>query len=220
MTRTPRSSILRSYPVASHLRRLLLGIILATSAVVVDPPSESLAADEKDKSGAPEWREAYAGVRVGYLEVEDVDDGDLNLGFMAGVHLHRHLALGVSTDYHSSDFSLEDRETYALTLGLEVHFVKPKVAVHPFLFGGLGYYYSHVERENDFGDIVIDDINSEGGFHYGAGLDIVVYRDPAENVRLAINFEARKIFTEKEDDDDIEPDGFQFTVGLKIKGPY
>jgi hypothetical protein len=196
---------------ASKLSRVLVFLVLALAAA--DQP----AADEKDKSGAPEWREAYAGVRVGYLEVEDVDDGDLNLGFMAGVHLHRHLALGASIDYHSSDFSLEDRETYALTLGLEAHFVKPKVTVHPFLFGGLGYYYSHVEREDGFGDIVIDDINSEGGFHYGAGLDIVCCR--MEGDRLAISLEARKIFTEKEDDDDIEPDGFQFTVGLKIKGP-
>jgi len=179
--------------------------------------SGSLASEEEDKSRAQEWREAYFGVRVGHLEVEDVDEGDLTSGLMAGLRFHRYLGFAAALDYHDSEFSLENRATLALTLGLEVHFLKPKVAVQPYGVAGVGYYYAQVEREDEFGNILIDDVDSKAGFHYGAGLDVVVRREG--DYRLAINLETRRIFTDPEENDETEPDGFQLTVGLKLGVP-
>jgi len=185
-------------------------------AVVLVATSTALQADESGGSGRRNRMSNYIGARVGYLEIEDVDEGDLNIGVMGGYGLHRHAALAGALEYHSADFDLEDRSTFALTAGVEVYFFKEKVAVQPYLVGGIGYYHSEVRRTDDYGEVIIDDIDYEVGFHAGAGLDINCCSYEGE--RFLINLELRKIFSDPEENrEEVEPDGTQITLGLKVK---
>jgi hypothetical protein len=65
--------------------------------------------------------EIFVGGRVGYLEVEDVDKGSPIVGFVYGLQPHRHLAFKGTLDYHSANFSREERRTFALTASVEVY---------------------------------------------------------------------------------------------------
>jgi len=168
--------------------------------------------------GANDWREFYGGARVSYLEIEDVDDGDLNFGIFGGGRILRHVALTVGLDYHTADFDLENRETYALTAGLEIYPMKRKVAVQPYVLGGVGLYESKFRFVDCCGNVIAKDTEYEFGFHAGGGMDITLSRDGAD--RLALNLEVRWVYTDEESGtNQVEPDGRMIGIGLKFKGP-
>lgn len=189
---------------------------LMAALLLLGVPSGSLLAGDAGHGG--DWREVFGGARISWLEVEDVDDGDLNIGVFGGGRVLRHVAISGGLDYHTADFDLERRETYALTAGLEVYPMKRKVAVQPYLLGGAGLYFSEFKFEDCCGNVIVDDSELEFGFHAGGGMDITLTRDGAD--RLALNLELRRIFTDKErGNDQVEPDGTLIGIGLKIKGP-
>jgi opacity protein-like surface antigen len=157
--------------------------------------------------------EAFMGGRLGYLEVDEVDEGSPIIGFCGGFRFHPHLAVTGSLDFHTANYSLEDRWTLALTASLEVALVSNRFRVQPYGLAGLGAYMSSVERVDEFGSVTFDDTESDGGYHAGAGLDINLPEH-----EMAVNVEARWIFTQEEEDPrEVRPDGVQYTVGLRFE---
>lgn len=55
----------------------------------------------------------YAGMRVGYLRLDGVDAGSLNVGVLGGVYFAPRVAVEGSLDYHTPDFDTYGRSTYA-----------------------------------------------------------------------------------------------------------
>ena len=165
------------------------------------------------------WKRAtsFAGGRVGFLEIQDVDEGALNVGLMGGGYLGPHVALGASLDWHRSEFDPQERETFALTIGLEAYVLSYRYIIQPYFVGGLGLYRSETVFLDEFGEeIGRVDSETDFGFHAGTGMDINVGAD--EEGRIAINIEVRWIYSKPEPaGQDVEPDGAQITLGLRIK---
>lgn len=180
-------------------------------ALAQQPAGQEASADsEYDEI---EWYDIdyFIGGRIGYLEVEDVDEGSPVIGMIWGYHLHTHLAITGSLDYHTANYSLEDRWTLALAAGLEVYPLGRRFPVQPYAVGGVGVYTSRVERVNEFGDVVLDATESNSGYHAGGGVDITW-----GNRDVVLNLEARWLFTSEErDSEEVRPDGNQYTVGLR-----
>jgi hypothetical protein len=161
--------------------------------------------------------EVFVGGRLGYLEVEDVDEGSPIVGFIYGLQPHRHLAFKGALDYHSADFSREERRSLALTASLEVYPLSYWLPVRPHVLAGVGVYLSEVRRFNEFGDVSFDDTVSDSGYHAGVGLDIDCCRLES-GTRAIINLEARWMFTQEEEDTlEVRPDGVQYTAGVKFQ---
>jgi hypothetical protein len=172
------------------------------------------AAWAKEASKSRDWANPYLGGRLGYLEVEEVDEGDLNVGVVAGFPFHPQLALSIAVDFHEAEYDLESRETYALTGTLEAHLLAPRATVRPYGLVGIGYYYSAFEFEGPFG---VHDVDLDGGFHTGFGVDIRIKCCEGEAGPVMLNLEARKIFTRAERHSaEVEPDGRQITLGVKF----
>jgi hypothetical protein len=161
--------------------------------------------------------EIFVGGRVGYLEVEDVDKGSPIVGFVYGLQPHRHLAFKGTLDYHSANFSREERRTFALTASVEVYPLSYWLPVRPHVLAGVGVYVSEVRRFNEFGDVLFDDTASDGGYHAGIGLDIDCCWLES-GTRAIINLEARWMFTQEEEGTlEVRPDGVQYTAGVKFQ---
>ncbi len=192
-------------------------IVMLIVATLIAPTSLAQSAEGAEHASG-DWREIYFGGRLSWLEVEDVDEGDLNLGAFVGGRILRYVALNGALDYHSADFDLDSRETYALTVSIEAYPMKRKVSVQPYLLAGLGLYESRFEITDCCGNTIIDDTEYEFGVHAGGGLDIIIKRNGSE--RLALNLELRRIFTDEENEDDqVEPDGTLIGLGLKFRTP-
>ncbi len=157
----------------------------------------------------------YAGGRVGYLKLEGVDEGSLNLGLFGAWQPHPHLALVGAFDYHEADFDLQCRTTWAVSASLELYLLDQENRLQPYVVGGVGYYVS----QYDFEPVIVggDDHAREEGYHAGFGLDINTGQWDEDGDMVAINLDARWIFSEQEDDLQVEPDGFLFSVGVKVK---
>lgn len=160
--------------------------------------------------------EVFVGGHLGYLEVDDVDDGSPVVGIFYGLQPLRHFAIKGVLAYHSANFSNEERRTVALTLSVEAYPLSYWIPVRPRVLAGVGFYRSEVRRFNEFGDALFDDTESDGGYHAGVGLDIDLRRLSSET-RVMLNLEGRWIFTEEEDVDEVRPDGVQYTIGVKFQ---
>lgn len=160
--------------------------------------------------------DAYFGGRIGYLEVEEVDEGALNIGAMGGLYVLQQLGLSAAFEGHSASYDLEDRQTLALTLSGELHLVPIWSPFQLYGVGGVGYYLSKVASTDDYGNHVWRDEQGELGFHAGVGIEVDISRRH-EN-RTSFNVELRRIFSDPERNSDaVDPDGTQLTIGLKTK---
>ncbi len=156
---------------------------------------------------------AYVGARVGYLEVEGVDEGSFNFGLFGGFEVREFLAIEGSLDYHTAEYSLGNRSTAALQASVRVYPLPILHRFRPYAVGGVGFYVSDVDLGQETWERYTD-----GGFHAGGGLDIAV---PRHGLPPAVftTFDVRYLYTHKSEDDPrkVEPDGILATVGVKAR---
>ena len=165
----------------------------------------------------------YFGARVGYVELEEVDDdGSFNFGVMGGVFFFSHLAAEASIDFQVSDFEFEftdgttitfpeiERKTIALQAGLSF-MPFPEYQVRPYVLGGFGYYRSRYTSS----DLPRESV-SDSGYFTGLGVDLLGGQWNGDG---SLVVEARWLFTQKEQyaEQSVRSDGFTVTVGFRIK---
>ncbi len=145
------------------MKKLLFGILL----VILFIPSVYSAEIEREESYG------YFGVRVGYMEIDGIEDGgSANLGFTLGFRVSNPVAIEFSLDYHSSEFSAVDRTTYAFQASLLLYLTS-NTNVQPYLVGGGGYYISGYDYWIN-GYKYTDFTSHKFGGHLGAGIDIML----------------------------------------------
>jgi hypothetical protein len=171
----------------------------------------------------PLW---YVGGRVGYVELEEVDDdGSFNFGVMGGLFAASRLAIEASIDFQESEFPIPvtedlvittayiERETTALQAG--VSFMPfPDQQLRPYVLGGVGYYFSSYS-----GGGFPDETVSDSGYFAGLGLEMF---GGAWDGDAALVLEGRWLFTQKEGyaDESVQPDGYTVSIGFRVKfGP-
>jgi len=170
----------------------------------------------------------FAGVRGGFIELEDVDeDGSFNLGVFGAYQLFPALALEISLDFQLAEIYVEDeygsfevdfidRETTALQFGFNFSPVE-RGPFRPFFTAGVGYYYSqYTHQDYDWDGYGWDDHVGEGGFYTGVGADL--FGSPVSARGFSFTTEAHWLFTEREDRSDaVRSDGFIVTAGCKYR---
>jgi len=175
-------------------------------------------------AAAPSWarsrdRLPYIGARVGYLRVEDVDSGSLNVGLLYGVLFAPRVSLEASVDYHTPNYDNYSRSTYAFQASLYVHAFNARHAFRPYAVGGVGFYWNYYDPDDNF--LLAEDSRSDAGYHAGFGFDVTLGgrpdpNDPApvDRVPLSLTVDFRYLFTQ-DDPGGTESDGILATVGLK-----
>lgn len=196
-------------PWAEAAAAMRSGAGLLVAVVLVAFPATAFA-----QHGAP-----YTGARVGYLRVETVDAGSLNVGVLGGVYFAPRLAIEGSLDYHTPDFDDYGRTTYALQASVYVYPFTAKHAFRPYGVAGAGFYWNFYEADEGFG--LPEDNRTDGGFHAGFGFDVVIGKegDPsaggAPDRPICLTVDLRYLFTH-DDPGDVESDGLLATLGLKF----
>jgi hypothetical protein len=160
----------------------------------------------------------YAGARVGYLQVRDVDSGSMNIGIMGGFYFAPRVAFEASADYHTPDFDQYDRETLALQTSLYVYPFTAKHAFRPYGVAGVGFYWNYYTSEDSS---LPEDNRSDGGFHAGFGFDVLLTRQAdaampgTKEQPVALTIDVRYLFTQN-DPEGTRSDGLLATVGIKV----
>jgi len=158
----------------------------------------------------------YGGARVGYLEVDRVDSGSLNVGLLGGAYLLPRFALEGSVDYHSPDFDLFSRSTYAFQASLYFYPFTAKRAFRPYGVGGMGFYLSSFDYDATFSGATEDESRSDGGFHAGFGFDAALPRSQGADPRVYFTVDVRYLFTrDNPEQKGAAPDGLLATIGIK-----
>ena len=191
-------------------RVLSVCLVLALSIQPLPAESDESETDEP----AQEQSSFFGGARVGYLEVQHVDTGSLNVGFMFGYTFTPVFALEGSIDYHTAEFDLAGRETYAFQASAYLYPFDKLKHIQPYAVGGVGYYLSRYEFE-PFLNLDNEKVG-DGGFHAGFGIDIPVTEELAGSDDWRITIDVRYLFTQESESADIESDGFLLSVGFKV----
>ena len=180
------------------------------------------AAGAEAQEGIVEWNpwtpSPYWGARVGYLRVEGVDSGSLNVGLLAGYEALEWLAVEGSLDYHTSDYHESGRATWAAQANLRLYPLPFLRRFRPYVAGGIGYYYSDYDLYASESYSPSSAHEDDGGFHLGGGFDVAI--PPREDGQDSfVTFDARYLFTHKSEDDPrkIEADGILVTIGYKVR---
>jgi hypothetical protein len=209
----------------------LLAIFLTSTAPAIaleglPPPSEEtniVAVYPPEGEGGSRL---YIGLRLSYLEVKGLHEGDVNAGVVVGFRLSPHLALEGSYDSQLGDaFSGivlgRDYTIDALQATLVWYPASPRARFRPFVMGGAGYYTSQYENwswsssEGWISTRVSG--QSDRGFHAGGGFELSSRPDSP----LALVTDARWLYTGKDEADPgrVAPDGLLISVGIKVQLP-
>ncbi len=185
----------------------MLAVVLAASA--------AFAQEERPAAPPVPQHSAYAGVRIGYLEVEGVDSGSLNVGLTGGVEWRRAIAIEGSIDYHKPEYDQYARSTIALQLSLCLYPPPIGSRLRIYGVGGVGWYYSEYDVDPDVIDFG-DRSASDGGFHAGGGLEVRMGPDAGPSY-AAFVVDSRWLFTRKEQfPSEKRSDGILATVGFRF----
>ncbi|HEU4402725.1 MAG TPA: outer membrane beta-barrel protein [Candidatus Polarisedimenticolia bacterium] len=197
---------------------LLLSQVFVAAAQDDSPRPEEAAPAAGDEAAAPRHpdRYRYLGGRVGYLRVEGVDAGSLNVGLMFGYAFNTVLNLEGSIDYHEPQYDLYNRSTYAFQASLYVYPLPSLTRFRPYGVGGVGYYYSDYDFDPAF-PAVSDERAGDGGFHAGFGFDLLIpQNEPGQDFFFTVDL--RYLFTQPEPDQvTVKADGLLATLGLKFR---
>ncbi len=160
----------------------------------------------------------YFGVRAGYMEIDNMEDGgSANIGFTSGFRFNNPIAIEVSLDYHTSEFSDVDRTTYALQASLLLYLAPITARIQPYFLGGGGFYLSGYDYWTDSGYRRTDFTSHKFGGHLGGGIDFW----PTPDVSLTLD--VRYLFLQEETPEDAVADlngnidGILATIGAKFR---
>lgn len=137
----------------------LAGLLLGTSAMAQD-------------AGNDDYYAARPGVTLGgraaYYRPKDADSGTLNAGAQIRFHFTQVIAVEGSGDYRRNRFEGTNVDIFPLQASLLLY-LAPRWAVSPYLLGGVGWYYTHVQGSGGV-------TNHRYGPHAGAGLEAAFAR--------------------------------------------
>ena len=195
----------------AHGKTLFACVLLLLSCQPLLAESTETETSESDLSE----EQGYLGVRLGFLEVQHVDSGSLNLGFMFGHFFHPAFALEASLDYHTPEFDVAERETYALQASAYLDPFPSLAHLQPYVVGGVGYYLSRFEFEA-FSNLDNERVG-DGGSHVGFGIDFPLKGEHGGNEIQRLTLDVRYLFTEESASAEIESDGVLITFGFKAR---
>jgi hypothetical protein len=157
-----------------------------------------------DVAAQPNAGSIGLGVRGGWYKVNDADEGKFYGGIQARWRVLDWLAIEGSADYRAPSYYSNNRKvtSYPLLLSALVY-PFPKSYFSPYILGGGGLYYSHLENRNDYW-------NNAWGWHAGLGFDVPLYP------RLVLNVDARYTWLSFDENHfrDIDANGYTAAVGL------
>jgi len=108
------------------------------------------------------------GGRAMYFRPKDADHGTLNGGAQLRFHLTSVLALEGSADYRQSTFGVQTVDVFPVQASLMIYLL-PGLPVSPYILGGGGWYYTHVQGDGN-------STQNRFGPHAGAGLEAYLGR--------------------------------------------
>jgi opacity protein-like surface antigen len=182
----------------------LAGLMLAASM----PAAFPVWADDGDG----DRRAASFGPRATYNQPKDADDGEWYGGAQLRLYFSEVLGLEGSIDYRRNDFGDTEIDVYPVQASLLAYLMPGTIS--PFLLGGAGWYYTHVEGPGGF-----DETDSRFGFHAGGGVQLYL------NEYWSFDSTYRYIWLEEvasRDDDnnvlerDYDDSGHMVTIGLNL----
>ena len=191
----------------------LLSVCLLLMLSIQPLQAESI--ESETLASAPSQGHVFIGVRVGYLEVQHVDSGSLNLGFLLGHTFHPMFAIEGSVDYHTPEFDLAGRETIAFQASAYLYPFAGMTHIQPYAVGGVGYYLSRYEFE-PFLNLDNEKVG-DGGFHAGFGADISLNEGSGGGGGQSFTIDVRYLFTEESESAAIESDGVLVSLGFKLQ---
>ena len=152
------------------------------------------------------------GIRAGYVKARDADDGTWFGGVHIRIPLASSLAIEGSIEAHTNEFEDGDIEViqYPVQVTLLL-FLFPEWPVTPYLLGGVGWYYTHVEFSGDL-DGTDDETTHFFGGHLGFGVRLGV------GGSAVLNGDVRYIFAEPNEDelDEEDFDSIEFVIALSF----
>ena len=107
------------------------------------------------------------GGRAAYYRPKDADHGTLNGGAQLRLHLTSAVAVEGSADYRQNKFGGTTVDVVTVQASLMLY-LAPNWVVSPYILGGVGWYYTHVQGSNGS--------SNRYGPHAGAGLEVALDR--------------------------------------------
>jgi opacity protein-like surface antigen len=145
-------------------------VLAAPRAASAQPDADSpYASTSSDDFGyAPA---AVSGVTFGgrgsYFRPKDADSGDWDGGAQLRLHFTPVLGVEGSADYRQNKYGGTTVDVIPVQASLLVY-LTPGWPVSPYLLGGVGWYYTHVQGSSDW--------QNRYGPHAGAGLEVALSR--------------------------------------------
>jgi opacity protein-like surface antigen len=109
------------------------------------------------------------GGRAAYIDPKD-GDGQWFGGAQVRLHLSKIFAIEGSADYRQNKFGSTTTDTFPVQVSA-LAYLLPGKRLSPFVLGGGGWYYTHVNGPNGF-----DNTQNRFGFHAGGGLQWFISR--------------------------------------------
>ena len=167
------------------------------------PEPRSLAESESSFSIGP---------AVGYLQARGADRGTWFGGVQARLHFARILAAEASISFHSSRY--EDGDVVVTQVPVQLTaflYPFPDGPIRPYILGGVGWYYTHIQYDDSFSTIS-DETEHFFGVHLGAGVELML------GPRTSLDLNVRYIFINATNQAviDQEFNYWQLTLGLNF----
>ncbi|HMK64255.1 MAG TPA: outer membrane beta-barrel protein [Thermodesulfobacteriota bacterium] len=144
------------------------------------------------------------GVRGGWYKIRDADEGKFYGGIQARFRVMPWLAIEGSTDYRAPSYYSGGRKitSWPFLVSALIYPI-PKSFFSPYILGGGGLYYSHLENSTSY-------YNNAWGWHAGLGFDVPLYK------RLILNVEARYTWVSFDENNfrDINGNGYTVAAGV------
>ncbi len=180
--------------------------VLACLAVLASVVPARAATDEGVTVGS------RAGVSLGgramYFRAKDADDGSLNGGAQLRVHLGPVFAIEGSADFRQDKFGGTTVDSIPAQASL-LAYLFPGQRLSPYILGGAGWYYTHVQSP-------YDSTTHRFGPHAGAGVEWFLNR------HWSVDADGRYVWLSRFRTQDaahplgrdINPSGYMLTAGL------
>jgi opacity protein-like surface antigen len=152
------------------------------------------------------------GPAAGYLRTRGADRGTWFGGVQARLHFLDILAAEASITFHRNEYDSGDVivTQYPVQLTAFLYPI-PEGPVRPYLLGGVGWYYTHVNHRGLF-SLVPDKTEQVFGEHLGAGVELML------GPRVSFDADVRYIFLNPTNDQVIHRDFnyWQVTLGVNL----
>lgn len=163
------------------------------------------AADEDSSKG---W---WLGVRAGYIEAKDADNGTWLIGAQVRWHILSFVAVEASIDFHKEKYANGDVDVFTIPVQISgIVYLPLDWKLRPYAVGGVGWYVTRTSFHGNFTNS--DETNYEFGAHLGVGAE---WRFKPG---LSLDFDFRYLFiNEPPHVGNANFDSIMLTIGLNFK---